>query len=400
MEPKTGTVLYEKNADRVVPPASLTKIVTIHAARLLAEDQSIDLREPVPVPEAAWARNMPPGSSLMFLGPGQHTSLRQLFTGMAVSSGNDAAVAVAIRTAGSVPRFMEAMNRIVRDAGYEVLEFYDPAGLSARNRITAREYGDFLASYLQRWPNALDNMHSLRSFTYPRTVNYRSGAGAGAARDGRDGAADADVSGAEGGPSRGGNGGGGRIPPSPPITQANRNGLLRSYEGADGIKTGFIEASGYNLAASAERNGYRLIAVVLGIQAESHENGAVVREQAAARLLDFGFETFDLVRFDTPTIASRRVWKGAARTVHVRAPGSTSLVVPKERVEELSGEIDIVPELTAPVQRGQEIGEIRYSLNGRVLEAVTLTAGETVERGHIFRRIWDSLLLLWRNLFG
>ena len=381
LEPRTGTVLFEKNADRVIPPASLTKIVTIHVARSLAEDQGIDLSAPAPVPEAAWARNMPPGSSLMFLGPGQQVSLQQLFKGMAVSSGNDAAVATAIRIAGSVASFMDTVNRIMRNVGYEVLEFHDPAGLSARNQITAREYADFVAEYIKRWPTALDKLHSVRSYTYPQAANFQPAA-------------------VDTGSSRGGNGVVSQSPPTPPITQANRNGLLRSFEGADGIKTGFIEASGYNLAASAERNGYRLIAVVLGIRAQSHENGALVREQATSRLLNFGFDGFELVRFDTPTISSRRVWKGAARTVHVQAPESTSIVVPADRVEDLSGEIDIVPELTAPVRMGQELGEIRYSLGGRVLERVALRAGHEVDRGSILRRIWDTLSLLWRDLFG
>ncbi len=358
----TGTVLFEKNADRIIPPASLTKIVSIHTARLLAQDQGLDLDTPAPVPQGAWAANMPPRSSLMFLGPDQEVSLWDLFRGMAVPSGNDAAVATAIRTAGSVDAFVDAMNRVVREAGYEVMRFADPAGLSSRNRITAREYADFLREYIAQWPAALEELHSVRSLTYPQPANY-------------------------GGAMRGG-----------AITQYNGNGLLASYRGADGIKTGFIWASGYNLAATADRNGFRLIAVVLGVEATSHQLGGLLREDVAATLLDYGFENFEPRTLAVPEVPPLRVWKGRAQRVAVSAPAEIDVVVPSSKATELRGVIDVVPEVTAPVAAGQPVGEIRYTLGNEVVERLTVSAQEDVPRGGLFRRIWHSIVLAVRTL--
>ncbi|NBC28924.1 MAG: hypothetical protein GVY29_02905 [Spirochaetes bacterium] len=361
LEPQSGTVLFEKNADGVIPPASLTKVVSIHTARLLAEDAGLDLYDPRPVAEAAWAQNMPPRSSLMFLGPDQQASLWELFRGMAVPSGNDAAVAVAIRTAGSVSSFVGAMNQVVREMGYSVLQFADPAGLSSRNRITAREYADFLGRYVERWPNALDELHEVESLTYPRPANYEGG-------------------------MRGGG-----------ITQYNGNGLLRSYPGADGIKTGFTWASGYNLAASAEQEGYRLIAVILGVEADTHRRGGEIREQAAATLLDYGFDNFEPAELGAPAIAPLRVWKGATGELAVSVPRAVDVVIPAGRAEDVRGVVEVPKEIMAPVESGQRLGEIRYSLGDTVLHRVEVSAAEDVARGGFFRRLWHSLVLALRD---
>jgi D-alanyl-D-alanine carboxypeptidase (penicillin-binding protein 5/6) len=361
VEPRSGTVLFEKNADGVIPPASLTKVVSIHTARLIAENSGLDLDEPRPVPERAWAQNMPPRSSLMFLGPDQQASLWELFRGMAVPSGNDAAVAVAIRTAGSVDSFVDTMNRVVHDMGYDVLRFADPAGLSSRNRITAREYADFVAHYIERWPEALDELHSVESLTYPRAVHYN-------------------------GTMRGGG-----------ITQYNGNGLLRSYPGADGIKTGFTWASGYNLAASAEQDGYRLIAVVLGVEADTHRRGGRIREGAAATLLDYGFENFETAELGVPAVDPVRVWKGSAREVAPSVPESAEIVVPAGRTGAVRGVVDVPSEVIAPVDAGQLLGEIRYTVGNRVVHRIEVSAADPVPRGGFFRRLWHSLVLAVRD---
>lgn len=388
IEPRTETVLFEKNADLVIPPASLTKIVTIHAARLLAEDAGIDLSAPAPVPAAAWARNMPAGSSLMFLGPDQEVTLWELFEGMAVSSGNDAAVATALRISGSVDGFMSRVNRLLRSDGFRVMEFHDPAGLSARNRITAREYGDFVVDYLQRWPESLERLHSLPLLTYPTAANYQRSAGR------REPASRTAAAGASGGGSDTAL----RPMSGTPITQANRNGLLKSYPGADGIKTGFIGASGYNFVATAKRDDQRLVAIVLGIQAENHLEGAYIREAAARRLLDYGFENFERLSFNVPAVASPRIWKGTSRAVALERPDGVELMVPAGKAGEVSGRIDMPAEITAPVRAGQLLGEVRYTLGEETLERLEVRAGEAIPEGGILRRVWDSLVLLFRDL--
>ncbi|MEW5818515.1 MAG: D-alanyl-D-alanine carboxypeptidase family protein, partial [Spirochaetota bacterium] len=237
----TGTVLFEKNADLLIPPASLTKLITIAIAEDVIENGSVNLNEEVEIKPEYWAVNMPRDSSLMFLGPHQRVSLRDLLKGIAVSSGNDAAYALADFIAGSVSGFVELMNQKVRNLGFTTMHFVEPSGMSSKNRITAREYAAFCRDYINRHPESLKELYSLKEFTFPRPENLK---------DGYKGT---------------------------PITQYNRNSLLWSLEGVDGLKTGFIEASGYNIALTAQRDGMRVIAVLLGIPGNDHYQGSANR---------------------------------------------------------------------------------------------------------------------------
>ncbi|HTO22282.1 MAG TPA: D-alanyl-D-alanine carboxypeptidase family protein, partial [Spirochaetia bacterium] len=219
LEEVTGTVLYEYHADDPIPPASLTKLMTVHLALREIEEGRLDPSEVlVPGPDA-WARNMPPHSSLMFLGPNQKLTVAQLLKGLVVDSGNDAAVEVADRVAGSVPAFVEMMNREAARLGYRVMHFVEPSGISSSNLVTAREYADFARRFVALHPDSLSELFSVREFTYPLRENLTG--------DNRE----------------------------KPVTQSNRNLLLGRYQGVDGLKTGYIDESGYNIAVTAERNG-------------------------------------------------------------------------------------------------------------------------------------------------
>lgn len=361
----TGTVLFEKRADRVIPPASLTKVMTIHLALELSRDGVISLDEDFPVPEAAWARNMPPDSSLMFLGPGQSVDLRQLLVGLSVASGNDAAVAVALRLAGSVPAFVELMNAEAARLGYPVMQFADPAGLSPRNQVTPREYADFVRHHITRWPETLDEVYSVPRIVYPTEANFDSVMIGGSVR------------------------------------QENRNDLLFDYEGVDGLKTGFIEASGYNLAVTAERNGRRLIAVVLGVRAGSVAEGSRRRAEDAASLLDYGFAEFAHLSPRAPGAERVRVWKGRRdelRAVPAGAP--PRVIVPRGRAAGVAVRVDVPAEVTAPVEASQEIGTASYMLGESEIARVGLVSDRTVERAGLFKRLWHTLRLFARRLFG
>ena len=286
----TGTVLYQKEGSQLWPPASLTKLITIFTALDAAESGDFSLHEVQPVHPNAYHTSVPRGSSLMYLGPGQEVDGIDLLRGLAISSGNDAAVEVAMRTSGSVSVFCGQMNRVVHRLGFRQFYFEDPAGLSPANRVSAVGMARFSAALLQRWPWLTDELFSLREFTYPQPRHYPNGLQGGA------------------------------------IRQPNRNGLIYSYEGADGLKTGYIEESGYNLAATAERDGRRLIAVILGVQADSHHEGGRWREADAERLLDWGFREFRVVELTVPEVDPVTVWGGSAaemnpnRLVHLRSP--------------------------------------------------------------------------------
>lgn len=362
---ETGTVLYEKQADAVIPPASLTKIMTIHLVLELAREGAISLEESFEVPRAAWARNMPPGSSLMFLGPGQRVSFAELLEGLAVASGNDAAVAVSLQVAGSVPAFVEMMNSESRRLGYEVMRFSDPAGLSPRNRITAREYADFVRRHISRWPETLDDIYSQRAILYPTEANFDSVMLGGSVR------------------------------------QENRNTLLFDYEGVDGLKTGYIDASGYNLAVTAERDGRRVIAVVLGVRAASVAEGARRRAVDAAVLLDYGFNEFRRLEPTVPQQPPLRVWKGRGDEVAV-VPETVpaAVLVPRGREEDVTVSVSRDGELTAPVEPGQPVGAVSYRLGDAELARVELVTGAGVDRAGFLKRLWHSIVLFAQRILA
>jgi D-alanyl-D-alanine carboxypeptidase (penicillin-binding protein 5/6) len=249
MDAATGTVVYARNPDDEIPPASLTKLMTMHLAfqEIAAGRASLD--EIITPPRESWAMNQPPLSSLLNLAPGQKLSLRELFLGMAIHSGNDAAAATALRFAPSVKAFAGMMNREAAALGLTKTRFVDASGYSEDNMTTVREFTEFCRVYLEAHPESLGQFHSVREFAYPGpenvTEHYREA----------------------------------------PVTriQLNRNTLLGKVEGVDGLKTGYVAASGYNITATAKRGKVRLLAVVLGA------NSPISRETQTEKLLEYGF---------------------------------------------------------------------------------------------------------------
>lgn len=356
-------VLYADNAHRILPAASLTKVVAIHAAMDAVREGAVDLDEGFSPRPETWAQNQAPGSSLMFLGPAQTVTIRDLLPGLAVSSGNDAAMALALRVSGSVPAFTERMNRVVRELGLQSSSFVEPSGLDPFNMITAAEYAEFAQFHIETYPGLIEEVYSLTSFTYPREQHVV----------------------------------GDEAPVS--IRQTNRNSLVGSYPGADGLKTGFIDESGYHLAATAERDGRRLIAIVLGIEAPTHEEGARLRAEEAAALLDYGFHEFESLEFGTPPLAPVTVFKGRSRSVPARAPERIAVSIPAGSRNRLTGQVEYATSMVAPVPAGTTIGTIRVELDGLTLAEKPIVVDEVL-RGGLLRRLWDSLRLFFRRIRG
>jgi D-alanyl-D-alanine carboxypeptidase (penicillin-binding protein 5/6) len=364
LEAATGTVLFEQNADQPIPPASLTKLMTLHIALSEIEAGRLDpAEEIVPGPDA-WSKNMPPHSSLMFLGPDQRLTVQRLLEGLVVVSGNDAAVAVAERVAGSVSAFVAMMNSEAGREGYHVMHFTEPAGLSAANMVTAREYADFCRTFITLHPDALRTLFSLRRLTYPLPENLTNG-------------------------SR-----------QEPITQTNRNSLLGHYAGLDGLKTGFIDESGYNMAATAVRGGMRLIAVVLGVPDVGRVSGDTLRAIDAAAVLDYGFASFTTVSpaFEQP--AAVRIWKGRQRSLVPALSAPPMVAVRRTDAGRLTTVVEEAREIIAPVRAGQELGQVSVLLDGTRIAHFPLSAAEGVQSGGIPRRAFDSVILFVRRLFG
>ena len=349
VDQETGAVLFEKHADTEIPPASLTKLMTMHLLLSEIESGKRALRDTVEVPPAACWTNLPPGSSLMFLGPEQRVSLDELLFGLAVSSGNDAARAVAIVLDGSVERFVERMNREAAGLGFRHIRFRDPAGLSPESRITARGFADFCRLYIELHPGALERFHSRKEFTYPK----------------RDGA----------------------------ITQSNRNLLLRTYDDLDGLKTGYIDESGYNVALTAERDDMRLVAVLLGGRGDTHPEGRRRLAEDGASLLDYGFENWVRLRPRGIDYGTVTVWKGEENLVGLEPAVPVAVTVEKRCGSSLEISFRRRPYLTAPAAPRTHAGTMIVSCEGRQIGTFPLQTVSGVEEAGAVKRLFHSLAM-------
>lgn len=361
VEARTGAVLFEDHADEQIPPASLAKLMTLHIALDLIETGRLDPSRRVVPGADAWARNMPPRSSVMYLGPNQVVTVHQLIQGLVVDSGNDAAVELADQIAGSVTGFAALMNREAARLGYSAMRFVEPAGISAENRITAREYVDFCRHFVAVHPDALRDLFSMRELTYPLPENLMNGNN------------------------------------EKPITQENRNTLLGKYKGIDGLKTGYIDEAGYHIAATAEHGDMRLIAVVLGVPDVGGVSGAVLRTRESEALLDYGFANFIVLRPAHDEPLPVRVWKGGQRSVLLAPAFDPLVVVPRSREHGIRTRIEQEQGVIAPVHAGQVLGHLVVQLDGAELTRFPLTAKADVPVGSILRRALDSLILLFHR---
>jgi D-alanyl-D-alanine carboxypeptidase (penicillin-binding protein 5/6) len=364
MDAKTGRVLYEKNADLPHPPASLTKIMTIHLLLEKISSGELHPEDPVSPPPESWAKNLPGDSSLMFLGPDQRPTVKDILQGLAVSSGNDAAVAAAHLAAGSIKNFTDMMNAEARRHGFSALHFTEPSGYDENNSITARDFAGFVKYYLERHPDSLETLHSLRDFTYPRRENILPGNG------------------------------------SSPITQHNRNRLLYTYDGADGIKTGYLHESGFNIALTARRNGMRLILILLGASGVTPRQGDRNRSTESRALLDYGFDNFTTIKTEYPAPNPVTVWMGRKRSLIPAGPSEIWVTVPKGREKFLRGIITQRDYITAPVPTGTPIGVVRVYDGDDILYSADLVSPSFIEKGPWWRILGDGIFLFFRKIFG
>ncbi|MDR1249273.1 MAG: D-alanyl-D-alanine carboxypeptidase [Treponema sp.] len=359
----TGTTLYLKNGNTPIPPASLTKLMTAHIALWEVEAGRASLDEIVPLPPESWAKNQPPRSSLMYLEEGQIVSLRELLLGLAVPSGNDAAVAVALRFSPTVQDFVDRMNAEARRLGLRETRFVEPSGISEDNWTTAVEFAAFCREYIERHPNSLRDFHSAPEFAYPLAANV-----------------------------------------APPLRsnvriwrQRNHNALLNLVEGVDGLKTGYIDEAGYNIALTAARQETRLVAVILGAPAHG---GSRIRDADGERLLNWGFDHFKTLWPDPPEIPQARIWKGALKWAEAVPGEPLPFTALADRGQNLRWEAVLNSPLVAPLKQGDELGTLVLSDQEGELRRIPLLAEEDIKQGNIFKRAWDSLGLFFRGFFG
>jgi D-alanyl-D-alanine carboxypeptidase (penicillin-binding protein 5/6) len=364
----TGSVLLEKNADERIPPASMTKLVAMYTAFRAAEAGEISLDDTVDLPAESWAVNIPAGSSLMFLAEGQHVTVRELLTGMATVSGNDAAIALAHHVADSVDSFVSRMNAETARLGLAHTTFVEPSGLSENNMTSAREFADFSRTYVSEYPEALKAFHSRTSLSYPMEWNIPAGS------DER------------------------------PIVQHATNRLLGVLPGCDGLKTGFIYESGYNMTLTAERNGTRFISVTMGGPGNGSAEGSALRSEDGTALMEWAFANFRTVRPEPAGRVMVAVFGGAISGLNaIPATGSNFTI--RKNDDSTSGDstsdigecvatTTISPWLEAPVRAGDVIGSVTYMIDGQACHEVQLIADRNAPEGSLLRRAFDAIALV------
>ncbi|EOS8315681.1 serine hydrolase [Vibrio parahaemolyticus] len=337
MDYHTGKVLVERDADKRLNPASLTKLMTAYVAGQEVNAGNISLDDQVVISRNAWAKNFP-DSSKMFIEVNTSVSLSDLYRGLVVQSGNDASVAIAEHVAGSEAGFVSLMNSWASQLGLTNSSFTNPHGLDSDGLYsTPHDIAKLGQAIIRDLPDIYP-MYSETSFTY--------------------------------------NG----------ITQYNRNGLLRDRSmNVDGMKTGYTSGAGYSLATSATNGDMRLIAVVMGAKSQS------VRESESKQLLSYGFRFYDTLM---PTaagtdFANARVWMGQKDELKVGVNRDVYLTLPKGDVNKLKAEVEYNGDLLAPIAQDQVVGTLLYKVDGKVVKETELVALEPVEEGGIFKRIMD-----------
>ncbi len=344
MDATTGEILVESNSDIPLPPASLTKIMTDYVVASELDNGNIALDDEVYVSVKAWQMD----GSKMFIQEGTRVRLEDLIYGMVVQSGNDASVALAEHIAGSEGAFADMMNQHAEVLGMQNSYFVNPHGLPADQHVmSARDLGILARALINTYPENY-KIYSVPEFTY--------------------------------------NG----------IRQPNRNTLLFQDRNVDGMKTGYTDAAGYCLVASAIRGDMRLIAVVMGT---ANENARAIEAQ---KLLTYGFrfyETFELFS-GNDVLSSEVVWSGKSNTVDIGIQDQAFITIPSSSSDDLVTTLEIAETLKAPIQAGDVLGQVSVSLNDTVYYEGKVIALETIERANLIKRIMDWLTLFFMGLFS
>jgi len=336
-----GEVLVEQNADQPLPPASLTKMMTAYITEREIAEGRISFDDKVPVSIKAWKT----GGSRMFIREGTEVRLEDLLRGIVIQSGNDASVAVAEYIAGSEDVFADVMNQTAVSLGMTNTQFKNSTGLPQEGHYTtAKDLGILAARTIADFPETYA-IYKEKNFTY--------------------------------------NG----------IKQANRNSLLFRDPSVDGLKTGHTEEAGYCLVASAERDGFRLISVVMGTASEK------VREQETTKLLQYGFRYFSgqtVFAAGQPLPESaRKVWFGESEMVELAPTEPLYVTLPLGRESAIQATLDAPDTLDAPLEAGAIVGNVKIMLGERILAESPVAVAEAVPEGGFFKRMIDFVLRLF-----
>ena len=366
IDAQTGALLYSKNPDVLIPPASLTKLMTMRLLLKAIDEGKLSYDDLVEITVESWAQSQPRNSSLMFLEPGQIVTVREIMLGMSVPSGNDAAVAAALHLAPNMAEFVNMMMAEARRMGMYTTRFIESSGISSRNRTTAAEFALFCRQYLELHPESLKEFHSVTRFSYPLASNMPAN----------------------------------RRSSYQTYTQSNPNTLLNTFEGVDGLKTGYIGASGHNIALTALRDQTRFILVLLG--APVNAGGARLRSEEGSLLLSWAFDNFKTVHpeidySDEAGLFKAPLWKGKEDEVTLMLDESEDFTTHISRGSVLKYETSITDTLIAPLAEGAQVGYLYISDEYGVLSKKPLVTAVSYEKGNFFKNLWHSIVLFFKK---
>ena len=341
----TGKVIAEENADILLAPASLTKMMTSYIIGKELVSGNIKLEDQVTISESAWAKNFP-DSSKMFIEVGTEVSVSLLNQGIIVASGNDACVAMAEHIAGSESAFADLMNAHAEQIGMNSSYFENSHGLdSQEHKTTARDMATLATAIIKDVPEEY-KIYKQKSFTYNN------------------------------------------------IKQYNRNSLLWDKSmNVDGLKTGHTSQAGYSLVTSATKGGMRLVSVVMGADSER------ARKVESKKLLNYGFRFFETY---TPYEAgekfvTNKVWMGEIAEVDLGILESTPITIPRGQRKNLEANFELSQQLTAPLSKGEVVGKVFLQLDGEDIAEYPLVTLQEVNEGGIFSRLMDYVKLQFVN---
>ena len=347
----SGEILYEKDADKSIYPASMTKIMTAIIAFDLIRSGDLTLNEKFLVSENAW-RLSSAGYSSMFIMVGDEVSVENLLRGIIVASGNDACVALAEGIAGTEEEFAIMMTAKAKEIGMKNTNFANSSGINSTENVSTVRDIMMMSSYLiKEFPDEYKYFEE-KEFTWDRT---------------------------------GGD----------PITQGNRNPLLYKNLGADGIKTGYLAVEKYSLASSIDRNGRRLIAVGSGFNTKN------ARSRESAKLLTWGLTNFDLIEIAKTQIPIDQldVWLGKKKTVGAYLKTDIYKTIPKARKRNLKVLISYNGPIEAPIKKDDIIGKLKITYKNELINEYDLLAFEDVKKLNVFSRLIKSInFLIWGDV--
>ena len=347
----SGEILFEKDADKSIYPASMTKIMTTIIAFDLIRSGDLNLDEKFLVSENAW-RLSSAGYSSMFIMVGDEVSVENLLKGIIIASGNDACVALAEGIAGTEDEFAVMMTAKAKELGMDNTNFANSSGINNTENVSTVRDIMLMSRYLiKEFPEEY-KYFAEKEFTWDRT---------------------------------GGD----------PITQGNRNPLLYKSLGADGIKTGYLAVEKYSLASSVERNGRRLIAVGSGFNTKND------RSRESAKLLTWGLTNFDLVEItkaNTP-IEDIDVWLGKKDTVKTYIKNDIYKTIPKAKKRLLKVSLNYNGPIQAPIKKDDILGKLKLTFDDELIEEYDLLAYENVKKLNVFSRLMKSInFLIWGDV--